>query len=887
MAFGQWFHRQKSPTPWVAAGLYLVLGFTWVFLGDWLLAALISDSVQLAHWQLWKGWTYVALTAILAGWLVHLLKQAARARAQREDEFSQVVRHASAGIARVQIDGQILWANPRLLELLNVVESDLPNLNWRSFVLSTDSADMDQQLARLRAGEIDHYVGERQCLRAGGLDPLPVLCTVTLAGVGLDASGESFICALQDLSETVLARAALERSDARLQQALEASASGVWDWDVRAQTLGFSPGIARMLGYQGTDLASEPDLLERIVPADRERLRAAAHSTLLAGEVLIENFGMQCFDGQLRWFQVRGQWFAAVHGERERVAGLLTDLSDVRFAEERQRLAMAVLDNAAQGVLVTDAQGSIRSANAAALRILGYTEAEVLGRNPRMFQSGRQDRRFYAALWTQLLRTDRWQGELWNKRKNGEVFPEQVSISAVRDAGGTLTHFICMFTDQSQSRAREQRIEFLAGHDMLTGLSNRDTLVVELEAMREQALASGERFAVLQLNLDRFKEVNDSYGHSVGDAVLRHIALQVQQALRPDDLIARLAGDEIAVVARHLRHADGAAAVARKLMNAVGKPWSAPEGFEVVVRASVGICMFPDDVATTEALLQGAHSAVYGAKALGRGAWCFYDESMTQSARERLTLEARLRRALAQGELRLYYQPQVDIASGEIVGAEALLRWQDPDEGLIAPDRFIPVAESSGLIAPIGQWVLEEACRQAQQWRTAGLPALTMAVNVSPRQFSLGDLVADVGQALSQSGFPANCLELEITESAMADRPEQALALLTRLGDMGLRLAVDDFGTGYSSLAHIKRFPIDVLKIDQSFVRDIPESAEDMAICSAIIAMGQSMGFDVLAEGVETQAQLDFLRARGCDSYQGYLRSRPVPPEAFEALLRA
>jgi len=444
-----------------------------------------------------------------------------------------------------------------------------------------------------------------------------------------------------------------------------------------------------------------------------------------------------------------------------------------------------------------------------------------------------------------------------------------------------------MFTDQSQIKARERQMEFLAGHDPLTGLANRAAFGRQLEAIRQRALASGERFAVLQLNLDRFKEVNDSYGYNVGDAVLRHIAAQVQHALRPGDLIGRLAGDEIAVVARNLRHADGAAAVARHLMAAAARPWRTPEGIEVVVGTSVGICMFPDHVDSSQALLQGAHSAVYGAKALGRGAWCFYEEGMTQAARERLAMEARLRRALAQGELRLYYQPQVDIASGRIVGAEALLRWQDPEEGLVSPARFIPVAESSGLIAPLGQWVLEEACRQGQRWRSAGLAPLTVAVNVSPRQFQLGDLVEDVSRALAQSGFPANSLELEITESAMAERPEQALALLTRLGDLGLRLAVDDFGTGYSSLAHIKRFPIDVLKIDQGFVRDIPLNADDMAICSAIIAMGHSMGLSVLAEGVETQAQLDFLRQRGCDHYQGYLRSRPVPAEEFEALLRA
>ena len=643
----QWLRRLLILTPRTAAALYLALGMAWVVAGDWLLAALVTDADWHARIEIWKGWAYVALTALLAGWLVHRLRVTERKRLEREEEFSQVVRHASAGIARVRIDGQVLWANPRLLDMLNVGESDLPNLNLRSFVQSPHSAEVAEQLKRLLAGDIDHYVGERQCLRAGGLEPLPVLCTVTRVRAGEDASGDSLICALQDLSGTVQARAALERSEARLRLALEASASRVWDWDVRARAFSFSPGIARMLAYQGTDLASEPDLMDRILPADRERVRAAVHSTLEAGKVLIETFGMQCFDGQLRWFQARGQWYAGAHGEPERVTGLLTDMSDARFAEERQRLAMAVVDNAAQGVLVTDTLGTINSANAAALRILGYTEAEVLGRNPRMFQSGRHDRQFYGAMWAQLRRTGHWTGELWNKRKSGEVFPEQAAISAVSDANGTVTHYICMFTDLSQSKAREQQVEFLVGHDPLTGLANRDSLVVELEAIREQARASGEHFAVLQLNLDRFKEVNESYGHTVGDAVLRHIAAQVQQALRPGDLIARLAGDEIAVVARNLRHADGAAAVARKLIEAAARPWCAPEGFEVVVRASVGICMYPDHMASTEALLQGAHSAVYGAKALGRGAWCFYDEAMTQAARERLTLEARLRRALA------------------------------------------------------------------------------------------------------------------------------------------------------------------------------------------------------------------------------------------------
>ena len=573
---------------------------------------------------------------------------------------------------------------------------------------------------------------------------------------------------------------------------------------------------------------------------------------------------------------------------------VVQDLDEIKAAraalqrsEARQRLAATVVDNTMEGVVVTDAHSRILSVNAAFTRLLGYTEEELLGKTPRVFKSGRHDKAFYEAMWSALTETGYWQGEIWNRRKNGEIFPEHMSLSAVRDPAGEITHYVCMFTDISEEKAQQRQLEYLAHNDPLTGLSNRTWFGHQLELAVQEAQGSGEHIAVLLLNLDRFKDVNDSYGHATGDEVLKHIARQVQSALRPGDVLGRLAGDELAVVARNLRHADGAAAVARHLIRAVAEPWRSPDGLEVVAGVSVGICMFPEHAGTTELLLQGAHAAVYGAKARGRGAWCFFHEAMTQAARERLELESRLRLALAQGHLQMYYQPQMDIATGRIQGAEALVRWNDPQEGLISPARFIPVAETSGVIGPLGEWVVREVCRQGQQWREAGLPPLTLALNVSPRQFHLTDLAGCTAAALQASGFPAALLELEITESALAERTEEARQVLVRLRELGVRIAVDDFGTGYSSLAQLKRFPIDVLKIDQGFIRDIPQSEDDMAISAAIIAMGHSMGLSVLAEGVETEGQLAFLRERGCDAYQGYLCSRPVPADEFVALLRA
>ena len=750
--------------PWRGMLLYLVTGVVWVFAGDALLAHWVSDPALLTRLQTWKGWSYVLLTSALAWWLLRRIRSAEKVRLAMVQELSQIVRHAPAGVARMEIGGRFLWANARLCALLGVSFEQVTRLNFRDVLVTPNREWALAQLDRLLAGEIDHYVDERECQRQDDGRKVSVLCTVTLVP---DAGDEPahLVCVVQDLDEIKAARAALQSS------------------------------------------------------------------------------------------------------------------------ETRQRLADTVVNNSLEGVLVTDAQSRILSANAAVTRLLGYTEDELLGQTPRVFKSGRHDKAFYDAMWNVMRRTGHWQGEIWNRRKSGEIFPEHMSLSAVRDLEGAITHYVCMFSDISEEKARMRQLEYLARNDPLTGLYNRTWFGHELEKAVEEAGVSGERMAVLLLNLDRFKDVNDSYGHATGDQVLKHMVQQVQSALRPGDVLGRLAGDELAVVARHLRHADGAAAVARQLIVAVAEPWSSPDGFEVVAGVSVGICMFPEHAATAELLLQGAHAAVYGAKAQGRGAWCFYEETMTQAARERLELESRLRLALAHGHLEMHYQPQVDIVTGRITGAEALVRWNDPHEGLISPGRFIPVAETSGVIGPLGEWVMRQVCRQGQQWRDAGLPDVTLAVNVSPRQFHLTDLAGCASAALAASGFPARLLELEITESALAERVDEVRQVLVRLRELGLRIAVDDFGTGYSSLAQLKRFPIDVLKIDQGFIRDIPHSADDMAISTAIIGMGHSLGMSVLAEGVETPEQMAFLRERGCNAYQGYLCSRPLPADAFAALL--
>jgi diguanylate cyclase (GGDEF)-like protein/PAS domain S-box-containing protein len=518
--------------------------------------------------------------------------------------------------------------------------------------------------------------------------------------------------------------------------------------------------------------------------------------------------------------------------------------------------------------------------------LTGYTEDEARGQTPRLLHSGRQDQAFYAALWTSLRDAGAWQGEIWNRRKNGEVYPELLSISAVggnEDEG--VAHFVGVFADISRLKASEAQLEYLAHHDALTGLPNRLLMMHHLKRAIDRSRRSSRIVALLMLDLDRFKDVNDTFGHLAGDELLQQVAERLTRRLRGADTLTRLGGDEFTVLLDDLGHAGDAARVARDIVELMNEPFRLAGGIDVRIGASIGISLFPEYADTAEMLLQQADTALYRAKDDGRGCFKYFSDDQTYAARERIELESKLRRALERDELRVFYQPLVDIASDRVVGAEALLRWQDPEAGLIAPGRFIPVAEETGLIVPIGEWVLREVCRQGRRWIDAGLPSLTLAVNLSPLQFRHGDVGAVVAAALSASDFPADRLELELTESALMEREDDAVETLIRLRGQGVRLAIDDFGTGYSSLAHLKRFPIDVLKIDRSFVEDIPHGEGDSEIAATIIAMGHTLGFRVLAEGVETAEQLAFLRDRGCDLYQGYLRSAAVPAAEFELLV--
>jgi diguanylate cyclase (GGDEF)-like protein/PAS domain S-box-containing protein len=565
---------------------------------------------------------------------------------------------------------------------------------------------------------------------------------------------------------------------------------------------------------------------------------------------------------------------------------VLYDISERKRAELELRIAATVFESQ-EGMLITDANNMILRVNQAFTTITGYQAHEVIGHNPRLFRSDKHDKAFYSQLWQSLKETGAWQGEIWNKRKNGEIYPQWLTITAVKSDKDTqaITHYVATITDISERKATEDYINRLAFYDPLTQLPNRRLLQERLKQSIEISQRDEKQMGVLMLDLDRFKAVNDTLGHTAGDELLKQVATRIKKCIRATDMVARLGGDEFIILMDNIGHYKNVARIAEKIINDLSRPFVLYQQHKVYIGVSIGISIYPEHGNNADILRDNADTALYHAKAQGRGCFAYFSEELTQKALERLALESRLRRAIEKNELRVYFQPQLDITTGRIIGAEALVRWFDPIKHCLLPNSFISLAEETGLIVGIGEFVLRETCKIGKQWLNQGLPPITLAVNVSAYQFRRSDINSLITKVLTETDFPARYLELEITESGLMDNQDNAMTILNNLHEQSIRLAIDDFGTGYSSLAYLKYFPVDLLKIDKTFIDDIPFSQGDMTITATIIAMAHLLGFKVLAEGVETAEQLQFLQQQGCDFYQGYLCSPALPAEDFAALL--
>ncbi|WP_321530792.1 EAL domain-containing protein [uncultured Desulfuromonas sp.] len=561
----------------------------------------------------------------------------------------------------------------------------------------------------------------------------------------------------------------------------------------------------------------------------------------------------------------------------------IVDLDHQRKESEKQLLlSSSVFDNAVEGIVITNLDGIIEQVNPACEAMSGYRREELIGETPRIFKSDHHGPTFYQQMWQGLTEGGRWEGEVWNRRKNGEVYPLNVSISRCTNSAGVPSHYVAIFHDISEIKRSEEKLEHQAYHDALTCLPNRKLFHDRLSVAVAHARQHATKLAIIYLDIDNFKNINDSLGHHYGDKLLQQISERLLSCTRQEDTTARLGGDEFIILMPEIEDPHDITVLCRRILKHLELPHSL-SGRDYTVNVSMGVTVFPNDADTPEDLIKNADIAMYRAKEAGKNGYQLFTTAMQETIMQRIELESRLSDALHHNEFVLFYQPQVDLENEQVVGAEALIRWQKPEGQLVYPDEFIPIAEESGLITQIDHWVLKAACRQANQWREQSGHNFKMSVNLSSNQFAKDQkLVQRVKDVLNNTGLPAECLTLEVTENAVMSDTTSAIAIMTQLTALGVSIAIDDFGTGYSSLSYVKNFPARYLKIDRSFVKDIPGDSDDVAIAASIISLGRNLNMEVIAEGVEEQAQVDFLKQHRCQQVQGYFYGKPCTAEFFE-----
>ncbi len=694
---------------------------------------------------------------------------------------------------------------------------------------------------------------------------------------------------LRDISRRRAAEDSLRRSEEQLRALINAMPEIVAFKDGEGRWLQVNQADLELFRLEGVDYRGKTDaeLADYTHPVYREAFlncEATDEQAWREGRHSRAEERIPTVDGGHRLLEVDKIPLFHEDGSRRGLVVLGRDITERRQWEQELRQSATVFENTSEGVMITDADGTIVAVNRAFAEITGYTAAEAIGRDPALLRSGRHDEAFYEAMWASIRETGRWQGEIWDRRKGGEVYPQWTNISTVRDTSGRVTHYVAVFSDISAIKESQAELDYLAHHDPLTDLPNRLLFNDRLEQAIKRARRDSEHVAVLFVDIDRFKNVNDGLGHPVGDELLESAARRLEGAVRRSDTIARLGGDEFLVLLDPVEDAEAVSRAARRLLDAFDEPFRIRD-HSLELTASVGVSLYPDDGQSVAELVKNADAAMYAAKGQGRNRFEFYSRDLTAEVEAMLSLEAALRRALHRGELSLRFQPQLALADESLLGVEVLLRWQHPERGPVSPARFIPLAEETGLINDIGAWVLAESCRQLAEWQRRGVAIGRLAVNVSGVQVERASLQAEVRDALDIAGLPAHCLELEVTETALMRNAEHASAVLDGLRRLGVTLAVDDFGTGYSSMAYLKRFPLTKLKIDQSFVADIGRDPNDEAIANAIVALGRSLDLEVIAEGVERPEQARRLGDMGCQQVQGYLYARPMTAGELEAWL--
>ena len=825
--------------------------------------------------------------------------------AERERYWAQILRAAPDAIYVLSMRTQQLqFSNERLSQMLGYTEKELAAGKRAGLLhlVHPDDAELYQRLG-----------GLRQVLKPGRLLSAQVRLRHRDGGwrwlelrmqclTQEEGRTEQLLCIAKDVTGQLEFSESLRDSERRYRLLAENMRDVLFILDDEMQTSYISPSVRQLSGHSADwllrngvhRLLAQPNQLAELrrhlgelrrqlaCPVERAALRHARtqHRYL---------FDCLCRDGSLLPTELRISLMWSAAGRFEGVLGICRDVSQQRQTEQELRMAATVFANSTAAILVADRQGNIVQVNETFSQISGYSSQEALHRHATLLTADRDEAQQLVDLLERLDQAGRWEGELNLKRRSGERFSAWLGIAAVPDADGALTNYVCFFNDMSERKASEQHIHRLAYYDALTLLPNR-TLFQERLQQALHAAARQQHWVVLMfLDLDRYKPINDSLGHAAGDLLLKDVALRLSACVRHEDTVARMGGDEFTLLLSPLESETDARrramSVGQRILASLSHPFLI-HGREFFISASIGIALSPQDGSQSSQLMKNADTAMYHAKDQGKDNYQFYQANMNATTLQRLELESDLRHALEEGQFLLYYQPQLDTRAHRLTGVEALLRWQHPRRGLVSPGEFIPVLEELGLVVQVGEWVLAEACRQTRAWQLQGLNIPKVSVNLSARQFADGMLGTRIADILAGSGLAPSSLELELTESILMQDVAAAMQVLSVLKQMGLSIAVDDFGTGYSSLNYLKQFPINVLKIDRSFVDGLPDGEQDAQIARAIIAMAHSLNLSVIAEGVETLEQLDFLREHGCDEIQGFLLARPLSAQALEERLR-
>ncbi|WP_434704112.1 EAL domain-containing protein [Pseudomonas sp. Z1-12] len=792
-----------------------------------------------------------------------------------EQKFASVFRQCPdiLVIARL-FDGCLLEVNKAFEEQIGLSAADVIGRSATALDIWGIQGVGPGLLQRLQAGSIRNL--EMPFRRSNGQ---VFTGLISAEPFDLDTT-PALVVVVRDISQLKETQQQLQTSEEKFAKAFHASPDGLL---LSRQSDGLlievNEGFSRITGFNSAlsvdrstlDLGIWVNLNERKQMLD-----------LLKRDGFVRDFSchIRRNDGQIRLCEVSSRPLPI--GNEDCMLTIARDITERHLMQEKLQQAATVFESTAEGVLITDTQQHISAVNRAFTEITGYSETEALGHTPRLLASGLHDSAFYAAMWHQLTAEGHWQGEISNRRKNGELYPSWLTISAVRNRDRQITHFVAVFADISSLKHAQARLDYQAHHDPLTGLPNRTLFESRLLAALNSQQENGGQGAVLFLDLDRFKHINDSLGHPVGDLLLKGIAVRLREQLRDIDTVARLGGDEFIILLPGLQQPSDAEHIAQKLLNCFTAPFQAGE-HEFFISASIGTSLYPQDGCDVATLVKNADAAMYRSKAKGRNRVEKYTRDLTAQASERVALEHELRRAIERNELSLSFQPKISLVDNRLVGAEALIRWYHPTFGDVPPEHFIPLAEENGMILQIGDWVLERACRQLCEWNSTYESLGPLSVNLAGAQLRQPNLLGRIEQLLREHQLKPDLLQLEITENFIMSQAEEALTVLHQLKKLGVQLAIDDFGTGYSSLSYLKRLPLDILKIDQSFVRGLPDDPHDVAIVRAIIALGRSMQFTIIAEGVETLAQQQFLTEEGCEQIQGYIVSLPLCAEEFAA----